>query len=275
MSLRLEQALSKALEEELTRELAHLLGPIMDRIKALVPAIMKRCQLELLNSPSPSASEDTTTSSMQSSRSSSDGEPWKRSEHSDSPATSTSSISSLRTTLTTPDALPAASLENPQHIAMPSSKLSGATGLRNCLSPGYNVDHSTGHNTSQYEMPMLLRSNAFNSSTRALEVSTSEYQNDLSLVPNSLFSDHVRLGNDGSFAICDAAHHSSCDLLPDSSQLPNEMLADFTWSGDVADHNVLAGLPPTDSMFIAGSQDALANWDTLMKKFDISLFSSE
>jgi hypothetical protein len=56
MSPQLERALYEALEEELTRELALVIEPIMTKIKGCIPAIIERCR-DKLRSSTPS-SED-------------------------------------------------------------------------------------------------------------------------------------------------------------------------------------------------------------------------
>lgn len=57
MSPQLERALCEALEEELTRELAAVVGPIMTKIKGCIPAILENCRQRLRNS-SPSSDDE-------------------------------------------------------------------------------------------------------------------------------------------------------------------------------------------------------------------------
>ena len=61
MSPQLERALCEALEEELTRELALVIEPIMTRIKGCIPAIIERCREKLRNSASSSDDEVVLT----------------------------------------------------------------------------------------------------------------------------------------------------------------------------------------------------------------------
>jgi hypothetical protein len=68
MSPRLEHALCEALEEELTRELAHVVEPIMKRIKGCIPAIIENCRQKLNNTASSSEDEAVFTPSVASSR---------------------------------------------------------------------------------------------------------------------------------------------------------------------------------------------------------------
>jgi hypothetical protein len=57
MSPQLERALCEALEEELTRELAAVIEPIMTRIKSCIPAIIENCR-QRLRSESPSSDDE-------------------------------------------------------------------------------------------------------------------------------------------------------------------------------------------------------------------------
>jgi len=49
MTLQLERALSEALEEELTRELALIIEPVMIKIKGCIPAILESCRQKLIS----------------------------------------------------------------------------------------------------------------------------------------------------------------------------------------------------------------------------------
>ncbi|KAH3958647.1 hypothetical protein HBI56_208600 [Parastagonospora nodorum] len=98
MSPQLERALCEALEEELTRELAAVIEPIMTRIKSCIPAIIENC-CQRLRSESPSSDDEVVFTPPISSRtgsSNSDSEaPTKQARQlTDSPV-SPSSVSSI------------------------------------------------------------------------------------------------------------------------------------------------------------------------------------
>jgi hypothetical protein len=67
MNPRLERALCEALEEELTRELALVIEPIMTKIKGCIPAILENCRQKLAGTASSSDDEAVFTPSATSS----------------------------------------------------------------------------------------------------------------------------------------------------------------------------------------------------------------
>jgi hypothetical protein len=67
MSPRLERALCEALEEELTRELALVIEPIMIKIKGCIPAILESCRQKLASTAPSSDDEAVFTPSATSS----------------------------------------------------------------------------------------------------------------------------------------------------------------------------------------------------------------
>jgi hypothetical protein len=67
MSPQLERALCEALEEELTRELALVIEPIMTKIKRCIPAILESCRQKLASTTSSSDDEAVFTPSATSS----------------------------------------------------------------------------------------------------------------------------------------------------------------------------------------------------------------
>ncbi|KAH4596532.1 hypothetical protein HBI24_231450 [Parastagonospora nodorum] len=133
MSPQLERALCEALEEELTRELAAVIEPIMTRIKSCIPAIITNCR-QRLRSESPSSDDEVVFTPPISSRtgsSNSDSEaPTKQARQlSDSPM-SPSSASSIVASSTTRSP---AGAHQEQHLHCPVS----STDHVNTIDPQY------------------------------------------------------------------------------------------------------------------------------------------
>jgi hypothetical protein len=266
MSPRLAQALSKALEEELTRELAPILDPIMDRIRAIIPSIIEKCRLELLRSP-PEENISFTMTPAVVSAGSSDGEFWNRGKHCDSPPSSHSSRSSLDLSPITPDVMYDGELDKPPNFSTLSSDPFGEIGREDFTTFGCNTQPTLLCSTSQYEMPVVLKSDVF-------DAPATEFQGDLSLDPDSLFSVRSRAGTDDSFAM----HNNTPDFChgyyPGGIHTSNETLIGLACAGESTDINAPKGLQPSGSMFMTGDQQPLSTWDLTMKEFDFTLFSN-
>lgn len=229
----------------------------MDRIKALIPAIIEKCRLELLRSSPEETMTFTTTPTIVSTVGSSDGESWNHGTHCDSPPSSHSSRSSLDITPVTPNVMYGGASRKPSEQFTLSSNHFGRIGRGDYTSFECNTQPTSWCPTSQYGMPTVLRSDVF-------DAPATESQHDRSFDPDSLFSDQLQGGPHASFTTPAFSHKH----YPGGNHILNETPLDLVCDGDFARPSLLGGLQSRSLMFMTGDQEPLSNWDPMMKEFD-------